>query len=334
LNPPQQRPGVPVVKTVAQLGLGIALVAGLVAWVSPDWDEVAGTVRLSAPWLLVSLSGSLLATIVTAGRWKLLSEAMGAGRLPYGVYFHWLALTRVVGQFMPTVVVDLLGRTAALRAAGSRSGMGHLMTTVVTERLFDLLLPLFMLAWAMSVQTELVAVSPYVTLAVATLVFSLAAVPLLSPAARLALAVYARLRRIRHPSPTEGPAPLSMGRTLAAQIVALSLLRYAGILVQYLGAGAGFGVVLAPLVLLSAAPAAQAAGIIGITPGGLGMQEGGWTAVLSTLGEQRASIVVFMAGARIMMVVNFGLLALASWPWRTAGSPPESTDPAADAPNR
>jgi hypothetical protein len=99
----------------------VALFAGVIALVAPPWDAVRETIRVSVPLLALGLLGSLLATIVTAARWKILSEAMGATRLPYGVYFHWLALTRVVGQVLPTIVVDLLGRTAALRAAGSES---------------------------------------------------------------------------------------------------------------------------------------------------------------------------------------------------------------------
>lgn len=109
---------------------------------------------------------------------------------------------------------------------------------------------------------------------------------------------------------------------LAGRIVAFSVLRYVGILFQYWGAGAGLGVLLAPLVLVSAAPLAQLAGLIGITPGGLGVQEGGWVAALTQLGQDEASIVVFMAGTRLMMSVNFGLLSLLSWPWRRAPAPP------------
>ncbi|MCA9708400.1 MAG: hypothetical protein KDK70_21300, partial [Myxococcales bacterium] len=59
-------------------------------------------------------------------------------------------------------------------------------------------------------------------------------------------------------------------------------------------------------------------GLLGLTPGGLGIQEGGWVAALHQLGVGQADIVVFMAGTRLMMSVNFGILSLASWPWRRA----------------
>lgn len=307
---------IPIASSIAKFLFGAALFAALIWWVAPPWDEIRDRVHLSIPLLGISLLGSFVATVVTAARWKLLSEGMGASRLPYGVYFHWLALTRVVGQFMPTIVVDLLGRSAALRHAGSDTSMGHLMTPVVLERLLDLLLPFVMLAWAVAVRLELIG-APYLGLVLITALFALAMIPLLSPLVGLALRTYGWLRHFRHPDEPRPERP-EVSRVLSAKIVGLAVARYFSILVQYWGAGAGFGVLLPALVLLSAAPVAQAAGLLGITPGGLGIQESGWVGGLKYLAQDEASIVVFMAATRLMMSVNFGLLSLASYPWRRA----------------
>lgn len=311
-----------VVKAIVQLGLGLGLFAGLLWWVAPPWDELRDTVHVHPQWLLVSLLGSAFATLVTAARWKMLSETMGAGRLPYGVYFHYLALTRVIGQVLPTVLVDVLGRGAALKAAGSRSRLGQLITPVVLERLIDLLLPLSLLAWALAVHLDALPwIDPWLSLGIMTAAFVLLAIALMEPLVRLALWAYGTLRRLRQRDRTLArPRAPRVRAPLSARIVGLSVLRYAGILVQYWGAGAGLGVRLAPLVLVSAAPLAQLAGLVGITPGGLGVQEGGWAAALHELGQGEAQIVVFMAGTRLMMSVNFGILSLLSWPWRSPRS--------------
>jgi hypothetical protein len=50
--------------------------------------------------------------------------------------------------------------------------------------------------------------------------------------------------------------------------------------------------------------------------------EGGWMAALSALGEAAPAIAVFMTATRLMMIVNFGILTLASWPWRRASKRP------------
>ncbi|MEM9461588.1 MAG: lysylphosphatidylglycerol synthase transmembrane domain-containing protein [Myxococcota bacterium] len=307
-----------IFKGVVQLALGLALFAGLVWWVSPPWDELRDTIDLHPQWLCLSLLGSAFATVVTAARWKMLSETMGAGRLPYGIYFHYLALTRVIGQVLPTVLVDVLGRGAALKAAGSDSRLGQLITPVVLERLIDLLLPLALLAWALAVHLDAIPwIDPWLSLGLCTAVFVALAIALMEPLVGLALWAYGTLRRLRRRDRSLArPKAPRVDPPLAARIVGLSVLRYAGILVQYWGAGAGLGVLLAPLVLVSAAPLAQLAGLVGITPGGLGVQEGGWAAALHQLGQREAHIVVFMAGTRLMMSVNFGILSLLSWPWR------------------
>lgn len=309
-----------VLKGIVQLALGLSLFAGLLWWVAPPWDEIRDTVHLHVPWLLVSLLGSAFATVVTAARWKMLSETMGGGRLPYGVYFHTLALTRVIGQVLPTVVVDIIGRGAALKAAGSRSRLGQLITPVVLERLIDLLLPLSLLVWALAVHFDALPwIDPWVSLAILTAAFVLLAIVLMDPLVRLALWAYGTLRRLRRRDRTLArPEVPEVNAPLSARIVGLSVLRYTGILFQYWGAGAGLGVVLTPLVLVCAAPLAQLAGLVGITPGGLGVQEGGWAAALHQLGQSEAHIVVFMAGTRLMMSVNFGILSLLSWPWRSS----------------
>lgn len=327
-----------VIKAIARLALGLALFAGLVYWMAPPWEEIEDQVHLSIPWLLVSLAGSAFANLVTAARWKLLSETMGASRLPYGVYFHTLALTRVIGQFLPTVLVDVLGRGAALKAAGSKSRLGQLITPVVLERLLDLLLPLTLLGWAVAVNLRPDPLLPPWPSLVALLVVLVAlGIPLLGPMVAVALRLYGWLRRLRKRDRSLAmPQTPSVSAPLAARIVVFSVLRYTGILFQYWGAGAGLGVLLAPLVLVSAAPLAQLAGLVGITPGGLGVQEGGWVAALAQLGQDKASIVVFMAGTRLMMSVNFGLLTLLSWPWRrgrpSSRADRRPSDPAEDPP--
>jgi uncharacterized membrane protein YbhN (UPF0104 family) len=308
------------VRPILQFALGLGLFIGLVVWAVPSWADFRAQLSLSIGWLAVSTLGSLLATFVTAARWKILSEAMGVGEIRYGVYFHYLALTRVLGQVLPSAVVDVLGRGAALKAAGSKSALGNLMAPVVLERMFDLLLPLCMLGWALLVHVGPGVAhlgGPWGSLTLVVVAFGVLGVALLRPLVSLALWALGRLRRLRGKT-GEYPEPPPVSTRLGVRIMGLSILRYAGILVQYWGAGAGVGVVLGALTLVSAAPLAQLAGLIGITPGGLGIQEGGWVAGLSQLGEDPAAIAVFMMGTRLMMIVSFGIFTLASWRWRKA----------------
>lgn len=294
------------------------LVLGIVVLAAVLWLLLRGPQTFVVdfvPWAwLTGLLGSLVANVVTALRWQLMSEAMTATRLPYGVYFHHLATTRVLGQFLPSLVVDLLGRSAGLRAAGSRESVGRLVVPLVLERVLDLVLPAVLLLWAIAVQQRIVVdAAAWASAAIVLAVFAVLAVPGLGPLATLALRVRARLAR----APSSEVVP-TVPRPLAARITMLSVARWIAVMVQYWGAGVGLGAVIAPLVVCAAAPLGQLAALVGITPGALGLQEGGWAGALTVLGVDAATIAVFIIATRAAMIVNFTILAAVSWPWRRA----------------
>jgi len=303
---------VPWGTALMRLLLGVAVLAA-VLWVLLRGPQTLVVHFVWWAWL-TGLIGSLVANAVTAQRWRLMSEAMTATRLPYGVYFHHLATTRVLGQFLPSLVVDLVGRSASLRAAGSGDSMGRLVVPLVLERVLDLVLPAVLLVWSIAVQQGLVVGATAWASAVGLLlVFAVLAVPGLGPLATLALRLRARLAR----TPTSEVVP-TVPRALAVHITLLSIARWVAVMIQYWGAGVGLGAAIAPLVVCAAAPLGQLAALIGITPGALGLQEGGWAGALTVLGTDAATIAVFIIATRAAMIVNFTVLAAASWPWRHA----------------
>jgi hypothetical protein len=306
--------GVPWAAALVRLALGVGLFTAIVAFLVRE----AGTIAIEPHWGLwiASVGASAIANAVTARRWQLLSETMSGSRLPYGVYFHHLASTRVVGQFLPLLLVDLVGRSASLRAAGSRAGLGRLLAPLVLERLLDLVLPAILLAWVVATTlADASAAASWTSLAIVVAVFATLSVPLLRPAAALALRLWSLARRILRRPAIEEPAP-AIDRPLALSVTGWSLARFAAVTAQYWASGATLGVALPALVLVQATPLAQLAALVGITPGALGIQEGGWAAALHQLGVAAADIAVFVIATRAAMIVNFGVLALASWRWR------------------
>ncbi|MBC8070325.1 MAG: hypothetical protein IAG13_18475, partial [Deltaproteobacteria bacterium] len=134
-------------RALVRLAFGLALL-GAVLWVLIEIGGRPHAHLVAWAWA-VGLAGSTSANAVTARRWQLLSEALSDARLGYGTYFHHLAWTRVVGQFLPSLLVDLFGRSASLRAAGSHESVARLMVPLVLERVLDLVLPLVLLGWAL-----------------------------------------------------------------------------------------------------------------------------------------------------------------------------------------
>lgn len=313
----------PRLRTALKLALGLGLLAGLVYWLLPGADELRAALaraELRPGWLGVCLLATCAATLVTSARWRLMAEAMGGNRLPLVAYFHSLALTKILGQVSSAFVMDIVGRGVALRAAGSQRGLGHAITQAVLERVFDLVLPVMLLAWAL-VAWRGGWDGPAATgsFAGVCLLFAALAAVCLAPLTRLALRVYAAARALRArirriPDSDEPLDPPVVDRRLAVRIGVYSLLRYLSAMLLFWSTAAGIGVDFSFFQIAAATPIGQLAGMLGFTPGALGIQEAGWVGGFKWVGADDAAIALFVLSSRLVMTTSFAVLVLASWP--------------------
>ncbi len=309
-----------------RLLVGVALFVVVLRVLAPDWSELVDRVELHAGWLLVGLLGTTLASVVTAARWQLLAEVMGGNRLPYVAYFYGLVLTRLLGQFTSTLAMDLVGRGVALRSAGSERGLGHAAMQVVLERMLDLVLPLLLLGWALALRYDAlgtwVGEWPGLSLLACALVFLILAIPLLGPSVRVALRLYLAIRlrldrRRRIQVEAEVSASLTIPRVdlrLSAKVATHSLLRFTFVILQFWGIAGAVGLTITWVEMSQATPFAQLAGMIGLTPGGLGMLEVGWAGGLGFVGVDAVAISLFVLAQRAGVILFFGTLTAMSWP--------------------
>jgi uncharacterized membrane protein YbhN (UPF0104 family) len=323
-TPPGPRRGA----TALRVALGVVLFAGLLAWLTPDLAALHARARIDLRWAAIGLTGTTLASLVTAARWKLITEAMGGTRLPFAIYLHALVMTRFVGQFVPMLAVDLVGRGMALRSRGSERGLGHAVAQALVERLLDAVLPAVILIWAFATP-GFDHPAAWRGLAVFAAGFVVVSTPLLAPVARMALHVLAWLRT-RMGRPSE-PEPLAVAPFTALQAALLGLLRYAAVVVQFTGWAAAAGVLVAAAPMTAATAVAQLAGLIGITPGALGIQEAGWTGALHATHAagalDGAAIALFLLATRVGSIAGFGVLTLLTRPLAAAvtSAPPSAS---------
>ena len=297
--------------------VGALVLALIVWWLVPgpaEREALLARLRLRPGWLALGLCATLLTSLVTSARWQRMAEdAMGGTRLPYLVYFHALVLTRVLGQVSSTLAMDLVGRGVALGRAGAQHGLGHSVTQAVLERVFDLVLPLLMLVWAIACWRAGwdpgLALPGFVAVCVG---FAGLATVLLAPLTRLALRCLAAVRRLRS-RPVDALVVPPVSRRLAVRVGGLSLARYLAMLVQFWAVAAGLGVDLVAMQIAAATPIGQLAGMIGVTPGALGVQEAGWLGALAWVGVDAPAIAVFVLGQRLVLTAYFALLSLISW---------------------
>ncbi len=314
--------------------LGLGLVVAIVWWLLPSPQERRDLLERLQPdplYLLLGFLSTFIASIVTSARWQLMSEqTMGGTPLPYLVYFHGLVLTRVLGQVSSTLVMDLVGRGVALRSAGSQRGLGHAVTQAIIERIFDIVLPMMMLVWAvLTWQSRADAGTASASFALVCILFAALSVVLLAPLTRLALRIYTALQRLRarrrgaatepaastaaDPSASTTAEPVPLPRGLALRIGLLSLARYLAVLAQFWTVAAGVGIGMTFFQIAAAAPLGQLAGMAGFTPGALGIQEAGWLGAFTWVGLDAVSIGLFVLSQRLIITAYFSVLSLLSW---------------------
>lgn len=296
-------------KSMVRLGVGIVVFGALIWYLVPSWAQLTDTVELSPLPFVVGLLGATLAHLAVAARWKLLTEATGGTRLSLWAYLHSLMVTRFLGQFISSLAMDLVGRGVALRSVGSKRGVGHATTLVVLERIFDLLIPALLVGWALVVRRFGLEGQGTLLLVGLVVLFVAAATPGLKPLARVALAVYSRLKR-----DDLGDLPVGITPLISFQVAVLGVVRFASVLLQFAGIGAGIGMTLSWLDWAAATPVAQLTALVGVTPGGLGIVEVGWWGGLAWVGVARPLIGVFLLAQRTALIAFLGSLALASWP--------------------
>ena len=318
------RPLTPRLAAALRFGLGLGLVAAIVWWLLPspqEREQLLARLQPDPLYLLLGFLCTLAASVVTSARWQLMSEqTMGGTRLPYVAYFHALVLTRVLGQVSSTLVMDLVGRGVALRSAGSQRDLGHAITQAILERIFDVVLPLMMLAWAiLAWQGHADATTATASFALVCVLFAALSVVLLAPLTSLALRIHAALRRLRArrrqtSSPAEpDPAPVRLPRTLALRVGLLSLARYLTVLAQFWTVAIGVGVGVSFFQIAAATPLGQLAGMAGFTPGALGIQEAGWLGAFTWVGLDAVAIGLFVLSQRLISTLYFSILSLLSW---------------------
>jgi uncharacterized protein (TIRG00374 family) len=308
-----------------KLALGLALFALVLHQLAPDWGALRASVVFDWRYAAIGLLGSTIASFVTAARWRLLAEVMGGTRLAFSSYFFALVFTRVIGTVLPTVLVDLIGRGAALQSAGSKRSLGHAATQLVLERMFDGVLPVMMVLWAVAVARGWLGMSPAASLALFCGAFLLFAIPLLRPTVHIALRIYLWLRvriswrrskQIEAQAETELAATPAVDAKLATQVAVLSLARYATVMMQCWGIAGAVGLLIPWDQMTAAASIVQIAGLVGITPGGLGIVEAGWAGGLAWIGlDDPEQVSLCVLAQRIGFISFFSILTALSWPF-------------------
>lgn len=303
--------------TALRLLLAVAVSAACLYFATRgvDWEAVlAALADARWPWVGFVVLVSLLSHVVRAERWRvLLRPVMQA---PY-----WPALSATYVGFGASMVLPLrLGELVRPALFGRRTGVGlpAALSSVVVERIFDMLFVMFCFVLVALTYEELTAYRPaawaFAGLLVAGSVLlmvlarrrSWADAVVAVVATRLPAAFGQRLRSVAG-SLLDGMGGVGHGPTLAA-VVAYSALLWGLITLTYLGSFLALGIEV-PLVSASLATVVVVAFFVFLpqAPGFVGTWQAGCVLALGLFGVPRELAVSysFLTWA-VQMVVNIG----------------------------
>lgn len=272
-----------------------------------DGIELLWSVPLDAVVLVVACTAMM--DIIYAARWRLwltgLCDAPGFSLWTLWTYVTW---SRVASQILPIPAGSIGVRAASVKTAGSLS-VRRALLSVAIDPVLDLLQ--FLLVVPMTVAFVL----GYVTETQATcgiaLMLGLGAVILATAFPSLvALIHWMRQRGSAKRAGREDLGRLPRRKTLMTAY-ALTLARYVFVALRIWAVALAVGLTdLTPQYALSTGTVTQAAYMATVTPGALGVLEGGWFAVLRASGYAAADATLFVTAQRLLAWLSLAVIAL------------------------
>lgn len=308
---------------LASLVAGLVLVALLGTVTGVRLREAVQPLTNLRPEIFCLVCASTLGHLwVTSTKWKLVTTTAQSDA-PVGFPFMaYTSLGDVIALFLPPSLAVVTTRTLGMRIHAAQPAH-RVAALTVYEQLFELAIPASFLPASVLRLTGVLGDELALGVALLGLTVSTAVLTLLpGKAVLVGLALRHRLRSA--PSSGGSVAPADQVRSIArllrpgfaARLMALSLLRYANLLLRFWMGTAAIGLTLPLATVAFSMPASMLALVLSATPGGLGVVEWGWVGCFTVLGVDAATAMSAAVGTRMttylsVLVVAALLLPLA-----------------------
>jgi uncharacterized membrane protein YbhN (UPF0104 family) len=299
------------------LGLGLALF-GLLIHLG-GVESLRQLVHLRPIPLIGALLATLGITSAIAWRWGTLANALGGDRVAaWPDYFHYFIVGRALGFVLPKDIIDLGSRTVWLNHQHSLA-LPKASASVALDRLSDVLTFLvFLLAalpfWLGWVQAP---VGIGLMLGMATLVGGLLFVvhrPLVAGAGWLlnrGLRLVNQMPWLRRRS-LETLDVTGLDRGMVLRVYLFGLVKFGFTAARLVLFAMALSLPISPTLILLGTPLGQLSYLFAFTPGGLGIFEAGWFAILILGGVAAGHATTFVVGQRVLTMALIAILVLCS----------------------
>lgn len=312
-------------KTVLQLALlalGILICGALLHF--GDLSVLPGPDDLALAPLVGGLATTTGIVLCVALRWGSISNALGGERLAtWHEYYFYFVGCQLVSLAVPKDLADLGGRTIWLRQA-HKVPIARAGTSVVIDRLCDLFITLIFLVavaphWLglVSAPTAVLLMGCWTLVGFLVLYFRHGVIlHRVEQLARWGGGLLARLPGQARLA-SEIPSLELIDRGLSVRLFVLSLCKFACVVGSLVLFSLALRVPVPAELLLLGAPVAQVTYLFAFTPGGLGIFELGWFAILTFGGVAAGVASVFVVSQRLITILWLGVLFVLSQSYLT-----------------
>jgi uncharacterized membrane protein YbhN (UPF0104 family) len=291
--------------------------AGFVYWGRHNLDKILTLNPFYAGLCFACTAGI---AVISALKWRVALRSIGEDDAAhFGSLLYYFMFGRAVGLVLPMDVSDFGVRTMSLKLNHSVS-IGRASYSVYMDRTFDLVVAGLFLA--PSVLSILGTIEPMTGLLLfaACFIFGLVSFTFWGKQTMIVIVfIFHQLfkavcripwigRRVDPGAERQLLSEYDFGK-VAAPLFLLSSAKFLLTAMRFVAIGAAMGVTLGAARLLLFVPGAQFAALFALTPGGLGIADWSWSALLLKIGADEAIIVPYLISLRLVISLSIILLA-------------------------
>jgi len=268
------------------------------------------------PFLLAVLAG-FGKTYAAAVKWGMITNAcLGHKKISWFEYFYYLMLSRAGSFILPKDMADIGGRILSISQLKDTS-VAKISTSVILDRIFDLLFLIFILLTVLPFWFGYVHASAAILIGLGLICFSFI---ILSGLNEEKFQVFTNsinsliktiqktpwLNRKQLQGSNENP----IHKDLIIKIYFMYIIKYVFMISQFILFSRALNLSIPPHVIILGMPIIQLSFLIAFAPGGLGIMEAGWFAILILGGVTTADTSIFVVGQRVLLMLSITLLTV------------------------
>lgn len=305
-------------KTILSFAVGLILFA-VIIWLGGGLDSLHQLTQIQIAPLLLGFLATIGINASVAFRWGTLANTL-AGRRVTGwfEYFHYFVIGGALGFVLPKDLPDIGGRALWLNQRHDLP-LTQASASVVLDRLFDLLSSAAFALAAIPFFVGFVdAVTGLLLMGAAVLIVGglllVAYRPLMNLAAwgmNLGIHLVNLVPGLRKRQPKKLDF-VDLDRGVTLKVYLLTVLKFFFTASRLALFAWALNLPISPLLFFIGLPVAQMSYVFAFTPGGLGILEAGWLAILTLGGVSTQDGSLFVVGQRILLYILYAILTLVS----------------------